>query len=106
MKKLIKGLLPLWLLLKLKRIRSQRTLRSASLARYAVGRVDGEWRRRIDEVISSPDNAAIPRVPDAGKLQGHVLTMHNGVRVCANGYYGNGILNMLIENKGVHEPQE
>lgn len=76
------------------------------MARYAVGRVDGEWRRRIDEVISSPDNAAIPRVPDAGKLQGHVLTMHNGVRVCANGYYGNGILNMLIENKGVHEPQE
>jgi hypothetical protein len=32
--------------------------------------------------------------------------MHNGVRVCANGYYGAGILNLLIENKGVHEPQE
>jgi len=79
---------------------------SARTARNAVGRVDSEWRRRINDVISSPDNTEIPRVPEAGKLQGYVITMHNGVRVCANGYYGNGILNMLIENKGVHEPQE
>jgi len=81
-------------------------LTSAKAARHAVGKVDSEWRRRIGDVISAPDNAAIPRVPEAGKLQGYVITMHNGVRVCANGYYGSGILNMLIENKGVHEPQE
>jgi hypothetical protein len=81
-------------------------LTSSRTARNAVGKVDSEWRKRIDDVISSPDNAAILRAPDAGKLQGYVITMHNGVRVCANGYYGSGILNMLIENKGVHEPQE
>ena len=81
-------------------------LTSAKAARNAVGKVDSEWRKRIDDVISSPDNAAIPRVSEAGKLQGYFITMHNGVRVCANGYYGRGVLNMLIENKGVHEPQE
>jgi len=32
--------------------------------------------------------------------------MHNGVRVSALGYYGAGILNLLMENQGVHEPQE
>ena len=106
MKKLIERITPLWLLHKLKRIRMQRVLTSARTVRNAVGRVDSEWRRRIDDVISSPDNAEIPRVPEAGKLQGSVITMHNGIRVCANGYYGSGILNMLIENKGVHEPQE
>ncbi len=91
---------------KLRLIRLERRLTSARAARKAVGKVDAEWRKRIDDVISSPDNAEIPRVPEAGKLQGHVITMHNGVRVCANGYYGRGILNMLIENRGVHEPQE
>jgi hypothetical protein len=106
MKKLIKGLFPPWLLQKLKRIHMLRVLTSARTARNAVGHVDSGWRRRINEVVASPDNAAIPRVPEAGKLQGHVITMHNGVRVCANGYYGSGNLNLLIENKGVHEPQE
>jgi hypothetical protein len=32
--------------------------------------------------------------------------MHNGIQVSAMGYYGSGVLNMLIENRGVHEPQE
>ncbi|MBT8036294.1 MAG: FkbM family methyltransferase [Verrucomicrobiae bacterium] len=71
-----------------------------------MGKVDSYWRDRIDDVISSPDNAHIPRHPSAGQLKGYTITMHNDVRVCANGYYGAGILNMLIENKGVHEPQE
>ena len=106
MKKLIKVLMPHWVRQKLNRARMKRVLTSARLAREAVGQVDGKWRSRIDEVISAPDNAAIHRVPEAGTLHGHVITMHNGVRVCANGYYGSGILNMLIENKGVHEPQE
>ena len=30
----------------------------------------------------------------------------NGVKVYANSYYGSGMLNLLIKNKGVHEPQE
>jgi len=64
------------------------------------------WRHRIDEVISCPDNAHIPRVPEAGSLVDGSLVMHNGIRVGGLGYYGAGILKMLVENRGVHEPQE
>lgn len=71
-----------------------------------MGVIDAHWRNRIDDVVASPDNAHIPRTSDAGLLNGYTITMHNGVRVCANGYYGAGVLNMLIENSGVHEPQE
>lgn len=83
-----------------------KNLTSRSKALRVVGKVDEQWRLRINDVISSPDNSAIPRCEDAGKLKGYKITMHNGVQVLANGYYGSGILNMLIENKGVHEPQE
>lgn len=71
-----------------------------------MGSVSDNWRQRIDEVIACPDNQWIPRVPHAGELRDHLLTMHNGIQVSALGYYREGILNMLVENKGVHEPQE
>jgi hypothetical protein len=64
------------------------------------------WRRRIDDVIACPDNEHIDRVPEAGKLIDDQVVMHNGIRVVGLGYYGAGILNMLVENRGVHEPQE
>ena len=64
------------------------------------------WRQRIDDVISCPDNDYIPRMADAGKLIDDQVVMHNGLRVVGLGYYGAGILKMLIENRGVHEPQE
>ena len=35
-----------------------------------------------------------------------MITMHNGIRIKALSYYGGRIMNMLVENKGVHEPQE
>jgi hypothetical protein len=81
-------------------------LRSPEVAAGMVGDVCVDWRKRINDVVSSPYNLAIPRCEDAGKLDGYTITMHNGVKVCAAGYYGSGILNMLIENRGVHEPQE
>lgn len=102
----VKGVVPAFLWEKPRLLRAWWMLTSARAARKAVGEVDDHWRGRIDDVIACPDNAAIDRDPEAGKLDGHVITMHNGVRVCANGYYGGGILNMLIENRGVHEPQE
>jgi len=71
-----------------------------------VGQVDEHWRARIDDVVSCPDNNLIPRCDEAGRLEGCIITMHNGVKVHAGGYYGAGILNMLMENGGVHEPQE
>jgi hypothetical protein len=64
------------------------------------------WRNRIDDVIACPDNQHIARVRDAGKVIGDYVVMHNGIKVGRLSYYGAGILNMLIENRGVHEPQE
>ena len=32
--------------------------------------------------------------------------MHNGIKVGGRSYYGSGNLNLLVENRGVHEPQE
>ena len=78
----------------------------AKRAEASLGTVNQYWRKRIDTVIACSDNAHIPRHADAGKLADGWITMHNGLKVGALGYYGEGILNMLIENKGVHEPQE
>jgi len=87
-------------------IQAKRFLESSSRAQKAVGNVDAYWRARIEDVVLSADNDGISRCPNAGQLDGYTITMHNGVKVCANGYYGDGMLNLLIENKGVHEPQE
>ena len=86
--------------------RTRRFLTSSEMAQKGIGVVDAEWRERIDTVLASSDNEHIPRVPDAGTVNGFHVVMHNGVKVCANGYYGAGVLNMLVENRGVHEPQE
>ena len=77
-----------------------------ALVTEALGKLEGNWPERIRLVRECPDNAFIPRVPEAGKLEDGMITMHNGIRVSALGYYGAGILNLLVENKGVHEPQE
>jgi len=86
--------------------RARLTLRNPSLVKKALGDISPEWVERIRDVTSCPDNAHIPRCPNAGKIDGSVIAMHNGIRVRALGYYGSGILNMLVRNRGVHEPQE
>jgi hypothetical protein len=67
------------------------------------------WRERIADVLACPDNADIPRVPEAGRIVDGQIVMHNGLRV-AYGTYGTGdaehMMRMLEENRGVHEPQE
>lgn len=90
----------------IKRKRWRKFLESKELAASVIGPVDQEWKSRIDSVLSSPDNAHIDRVPEAGKIIDHYIVMHNGVKVCVNSYYGAGIANMLVANRGVHEPQE
>lgn len=77
-----------------------------NLATKGLGKVNERWRKKIDTVTASPDNQHIPRVPEAGRLEAGLLTMHNGIKVGARGYYGDGYLNLLTANKGVHEPQE
>lgn len=71
---------------------------------YAV--VDDFWRSRIDLVMESPDNAFISRVDNAGKIEGDVQVMHNGLKIHVGSYYGDGNTVLLHQNKGVHEPQE
>ncbi|MCF7674366.1 MAG: FkbM family methyltransferase [Akkermansiaceae bacterium] len=88
------------------RRRQSRVHTDAAMADAALGVVNAYWRDRIDQVVGCPDNSHIPRHPAAGRLEGGWITMHNGLQVGALGYYGEGILNMLVENKGVHEPQE
>lgn len=68
--------------------------------------IDEEWKGRIDDVTSCPDNKLIKRNPDAGIVKGGAQIMHNGIKVTVGGYYGAGITQMLYKNKGVHEPQE
>jgi hypothetical protein len=87
-------------------LKIRRDLVNASHSTRNVGNVCSVWRKRIDDVKSCPHNNSIRRVDGAGELNGAFLRMHNGVRVSAQGYYGSGILNMLIENRGVHEPHE
>ncbi|HEX8059454.1 MAG TPA: FkbM family methyltransferase [Cyclobacteriaceae bacterium] len=64
------------------------------------------WRARIDKVKLSSDNQRINHTPDAGKVFPEYQLMHNGVRITLGSYYDYGNTHLLIENKGVHEPQE
>lgn len=64
------------------------------------------WEIRIQRVLDSADNASIPRHARAGEIIDGQLIMHNGNRVDPLGYYSFPLLKMLVQNKGVHEPQE
>lgn len=72
-----------------------------------------EFEKRILRTIACPQNKHIPRVSDAGKIFDDYQLMHNGLKVQTDGYYGEYksnnrgfITDMLLRNKGVHEPQE
>lgn len=65
-----------------------------------------EWNQRITAVLSSPDNRKIRCVEDAGQLRDGLLVMHNGIVIEPLSYYGYPILKMLVNNRGIHEPQE
>ena len=63
---------------------------------------------RFREIISDPLNLLIRRHPEAGTVTGGLVTLHNGHRVPLAGpgaYYG-AFSDVLIYNRGVHEPLE
>lgn len=64
------------------------------------------WKERIQDVMDCPDNQLIKRHPQAGMIRKGKQVMHNGIKVTLGGYYGESIVKMLYQNKGVHEPQE
>lgn len=64
----------------------------------------GRWR----EIISDPLNLMIEKHPLAGFVRNNMVFLHNGNRVPVEGpgsYYG-GFSQILIFNRGVHEPLE
>lgn len=63
---------------------------------------------RFREVISDPLNLLISRVPHAGGARNGLVHLHNGLLVPYEGdqaYYGR-FSELLIVNRGVHEPLE
>ena len=69
---------------------------------------DADFLGRFLEVISDPLNLLIERVPLAGTLDGNDVHLHNGNRVPVVGpgaYYG-AFSQLLIVNRGGHEPLE
>ena len=67
-----------------------------------------DYLGRFREVISDPLNLLIERVPRAGIVEGNEVYLHNGNRVPISGvgsYYGQ-FSQLLIINRGVHEPLE
>ena len=67
---------------------------------------DNEWTKRMKEAVICADNNHIPRVSNAGLIEGNNQVLHNGLKVQLGSYYGYGYTHLLAQNKGVHEPQE
>jgi hypothetical protein len=64
-----------------------------------------DFNMRFRDIISDPNNLFIKRVENAGEITDGVITLHNGIKVHNNCYYDD-FTNILILNKGVHEPSE
>ena len=67
-------------------------------------------RFRIEMTAKCRDCDPIPKCQDAGQivlLDGkRVQILHNGIKVIADGYYGNEMTEIVLLLKGHHEPQE
>lgn len=96
----------LWLLTKRPGIGKRLALHAAFRKQNKSWGESFDWRDRIHDALSCPDNKFIPRVPSAGQVVDGQLVMHNGLRVHELSYDGEGPRDLMRENRGVHEPQE
>ena len=64
------------------------------------------WKERISIVKSSADNQKLRHVPEAGQLFKDHQRVHNGLKITLGSYYDYGNTHLLLQNNGVHEPQE
>ncbi|CAN5475150.1 hypothetical protein BH09BAC3_BH09BAC3_34500 [soil metagenome] len=64
------------------------------------------WHNRISTVKASSDNQKIEHVTNAGKVYVDHQLVHNGMKITLGSYYDYGNTHLLMENRGVHEPQE
>jgi hypothetical protein len=78
--------------------------------RHADPRVLGkatEYVERFREIVSDPLNLLVDRVPEAGYVDdAGCVILHNGNRVPLRGGYYDGFSEILVINRGVHEPLE
>jgi len=67
-----------------------------------------DFRGRFREIVSDPLNLLIARNPQAGMVVGDEVVLHNGHRVPLRGElaYYDDFSDILIINRGVHEPLE
>jgi hypothetical protein len=63
------------------------------------------WANRIADTCICPDNHDITRIKGGGRIENGIQTMHNGLKVYADKYYGPEWTKAIELNKGVHEPQ-
>jgi hypothetical protein len=69
---------------------------------------EADFLGRFREIVSDPLNLLIERVPMAGMVESNLVWLHNGNRVPFSGdgaYYG-AFSQILVINRGVHEPME
>jgi hypothetical protein len=67
--------------------------------------MNNPYQSRFNLIMSDPLNAMIPRVAGAGDCIDGIITMHNGLKVYDQSYYGR-FSEILKLNGGVHEPSE
>jgi hypothetical protein len=78
-----------------------------SLLKDADQKTRDHWKPRIELVRESSDNNKINYVHNAGTFnEDDNLIMHNGLLIAPLSYYNFPMLELLLLNKGVHEPQE
>lgn len=67
-----------------------------------------DFTGRFREIVADPLNLLIRRHPQAGMITGDHVTLHNGNLVFARGpqAYYQGFSDILVINRGVHEPLE
>jgi hypothetical protein len=63
------------------------------------------FEERFIDIISDPNNLFIKRCEKAGTIDNDCVTLHNGLKVIKDGYYGD-FSKILVLNKGCHEPAE
>jgi hypothetical protein len=63
------------------------------------------FENRFIDIMSDPNNLFIKRCEKAGTIENDCVILHNGIKVLKNGYY-ESFSNILVQNKGCHEPGE
>lgn len=79
---------------------------SAFHRRFPLYKLTPYWKERIAIVTQSTDNEKLARITDAGKVFPRYQLLSNGLKITLGSYYDYGNTHLLIENRGVHEPQE